>query len=170
MKTAHSPSGAGFSLIECMVYLAVLVILLELTFEAFYRTQKQNSRLEKTAADIVRTLRAGERWRADIRQATAAPQWSGAGAARELRIPRAGGAVAYAFRDHAVWRRARPGGAWEPWLKQVKDSQMLEDPRREVTAWRWDLELQWHQERVRVRPLFSFLAVPPPPPPTSSPP
>jgi hypothetical protein len=162
MRTIRPGACRAFSLIECLVYMGILMLLVGLALAGFYRTLKQTSNLEKNAADIVRAVQAGERWREDIRLATGVPQWIGAGPTRELHIPQASGDVAFVFRDNAVWRRSAPAHAWEPLLAQVKDSKMIEDRRPRVIAWRWDVELQENQKVARVRPLFSFLAVPPP--------
>jgi hypothetical protein len=43
----------------------------------------------------------------------------------------------------------------------VKNSKMEMDQRRQVTAWRWELELQSARKAARVRPLFTFEAVAP---------
>jgi hypothetical protein len=42
----------------------------------------------------------------------------------------------------------------------VKSSKIAHDPRQKVTAWRWEIELATRKKAVRVRPLFSFEAVP----------
>jgi hypothetical protein len=160
---ADPASAGGFGLIECMVYFGVVVIVLGLAVAAFDRVQKQTAWLGRNAVDIVRAVQAGERWRADIREATGTPRWIGSGANRELLVPHPRGGIAYSFHDKTVWRRSSPGVPWEPWLERVTNSQMLEDERRPVLAWRWDLELEGRQKIARVRPLFSFLAVPPQP-------
>ena len=55
-------------------------------------------------------------------------------------------------------------GPWVHLLTNVKSSTMAPDPRRHTTPWRWELELYPRAKGTakprRVRPLFSFLAVP----------
>jgi hypothetical protein len=131
---------------------------MELAFEAYYQIDLHNRRLTRNAADIVRTLQAGERWREDVRSATGKLIITGAGAEQQLRIPQAKTEVAYAFRQGTVWRRATREGTWMEFLPAVKTSRMLADPRAQVAAWRWEVELQSTQSVVRVPPLFTFQA------------
>jgi len=53
---------------------------------------------------------------------------------------------------------------WVQLLGNVKLSWMQADPRARVTAWRWELELRprlkGYDKPGRVRPLFTFVAVP----------
>ena len=44
---------------------------------------------------------------------------------------------------------------------RVKDCRFAADAREGVTAWRWDVELLPAQKQGRVKPLFTFTAVPP---------
>lgn len=153
-----SSSARGFSLIECLIYIIVLLVVFELALEAYLRTQTQTTRLARNASDIIHAVQTGEQWRDDVRQATGALRWLEA--KQELQIPLGNRAIVYAFRDGAIWRSLQPGELGEKLLPAVKTSRMLEDKRREVTAWRWDLELATPQHVARVRPVFSFLAVP----------
>ena len=80
-----------------------------------------------------------------------------------LRLESAEGEVAYRFAAGAVSRRIGTG-SWSRVLDRVKSSSMERDARPTVTAWRWELELQpqtrGSYKPGRVRPLFTFLAVP----------
>jgi hypothetical protein len=147
-------------LIDCLVYIALLALILGLAFSAFYRTMEHTTRLERNVSDIVRALRAGERWRDDVRSATGPVRMATNDAQVALRIPTATGEIVYGFRDGAVVRETRPGGQREEVLPRVKASEFHRDSRRHVTGWRWELELRGRQEVTRVRPLFTFLAVP----------
>ncbi len=153
-----SRAASGYSLLECLVYITALGIIMELAFAAYYRIDLHHRRLARNAADLVRTLQAGERWREDVRSTIGKLEWRGTGADQELRIPQAKGEVAYAFRQGTVWRRTTPGGPWMELLPEVKTSRMVADPRKQVTAWQWELELQSTQKVVRVSPLFTFEA------------
>ncbi len=157
----RSQAQAGYSLLECLIYIAVLAVIMELAFEAYYRVDLHNRHLTRNAADIVRVLQAGERWREDVRSATGGPVPAGAGTDQELHIPRKNGEVTYAFREGTVWRRSSPAGDWREFLPGVKRSRMVADSREKVAAWRWELELQSTQQVVRLPPLFTFLAAVP---------
>ncbi len=43
-------------------------------------------------------------------------------------------------------------------LGLVKSSRIVSDPRRYVTAWRWELELK-NREKRRIQPLLTFEGV-----------
>ena len=147
-------SKRGYTLIEVLVYIAVLAVVLNLAFAAYYRYDLHSRNLRRNADDIVRTMRAGERWREDIRNATAPPRPIENGVA----IPQPSTEVAYIFADGAVWRQV--AGSRTLALKQVKASTMSADSRQHVNAWRWEVELTSPKKFVLVRPLFTFTAVP----------
>src|SRR5262249_52773652 len=60
----------GYILIELLIYIAVLAVVMEVAFSAFYRCLGNTRDLARNADDILKTLAAGEAWRADIRLAT----------------------------------------------------------------------------------------------------
>jgi type II secretory pathway pseudopilin PulG len=146
-------SERGYTLIECLVYIAMLAIVLNLSIMAFFRYNQHTNNLRRNADDITRALRAGERWRDDVRAAVAPPHVIENG----LAIPQRSGEVAYMFADGAIWRQA--AGTRSLVLKQVKASAMSDDSRPHVAAWHWELELVSPQKIIRIRPLFSFTAV-----------
>ena len=167
MKIAlpYPPRGGqerrAYMLIEVLVYLAVVVILLGAGYAAMYHCIESSVALRRNADDITRALRAGERWRADVRSATNCVCLEGDGQFLELQGPRA--QVAYRFSSNSISRRAGKA-PWVCVLPQVKSSTMKSDPRQYATAWQWDLELETRAQGSlkpgRVRPLFTFLAVP----------
>ena len=57
-------SHRGFTLVECLVYVAVFGIIASLALAAFYRAREANRDLRRCAEDIVRAMQAGERQRA----------------------------------------------------------------------------------------------------------
>ncbi len=146
-------SERGFLLIECMLYILLLAVVLDLSFVAYYRYDQHTRNLRRNADDIVRTMHAGERWREDVRVAIAPPHAIDSG----LVIPQQSGEVAYVFADGAVWRQV--AGMRTIALKDVKASTMTSDSHQRVTAWRWELELASPQKVVLVRPLFTFTTV-----------
>jgi hypothetical protein len=148
-------------LIECLVYISVFGVLLGLGFAAFYSCWDKSKSLRYHAEDITRALRAGERWRADIRSATGPITVKNAPDGQMLEIPRGTNLVVYVFTAGEVSRTLEPTGHWITVLPKVKASQMQADPRTHVTGWRWDVEILPRRAQVRVPPLFSFEAVPP---------
>jgi len=148
MKTARS-----FTLIEMLVYIAVFAVVLNLASFAYFRYDQQMRDVRRNADDIVRAMRAGERWRDDVRNATAPPHAIENGVV----IPQRSGEIAYVFADGTVWRRA--AGSQTVALKNVRASTMSADRRDRVSAWRWELELASPKKVVLIRPLFTFITV-----------
>jgi hypothetical protein len=72
--------------------------------------------------------------------------------------------IAYRFADSTLSRRLG-SGPWVQVLDRVKASSFEADGRRNVSLWRWELELQPQSKATikasRIRPLFTFLAVSP---------
>lgn len=150
----------GFFLVEYLIYIAVLAVVMGVAFSAFYRCLDNSRALARNAEDILTTLSAGERWRQDIRRAVATPEIVDEGVLTACEIPTASGRVAYIFADGAVWRKDPEADA-RLLLPRVRSSRMVQDQRQHVTAWRWEVELRPKKTNVRLRPLFTFLAVPP---------
>ena len=148
----------GFTLIECMAYLGVFVVILSLALLTYYRCMDNYKNLHSNADDIARVLLIGEQWRNDVRAAIGTIHFENDG--NLVRIPQQNGEVAYKFSDGQVLRKTATNPAWIVVLPKVRRSQMEFDARGRVTAARWELELQPSQKRVRVRPAFSFFAVP----------
>jgi hypothetical protein len=148
----------GFTLLECVVYLGLFSLLLGIASLAYYRCFDNMRGLRRNADDITRALNAGELWRDDVRTATGPVQFVESG--QIFRIPRREGEALYQFAESQVLRKAKPDAPWVVLLPAVQRSQMEADVRAHVTAWRWELELQPGRKPVRVRPAFTFLAVP----------
>jgi Tfp pilus assembly protein PilE len=146
-------SERGFLLLECMLYILLLAVVIDLSFIAYYRYDQHTRNLRRNADDIVRTVHAGERWREDVRTAIAPPHVIENG----LAIPQQSGEVAYVFADDAVWRQT--AATRVAVLRQVKVSTMAADSRQHANVWRWELELASPQKVVLVRPLFTFTTV-----------
>jgi hypothetical protein len=146
-------------LVEALVYIGVLFILVGIGFTAMYRCIDNSVALRRSADDLISALHAGERWRGDLRSAGAnvQVQTDDSGQVLLLRTPR--GEIRYQFSTNSVSRRVGEGG-WSVLLRNVRASRMLPDPRQNLTAWRWELELQPRAKSTRIRPLFTFVAVP----------
>lgn len=161
MKTVIScrrRATSGFSLIECLIYISVLAVILTIGSMAFYRCWDDNKAITHNTEDMVQSLKAGELWRADVRQATGPIEVATTNAEETLRIPRKGGELLYSFAEGEV-RRQVDRGPWQVLISRVKSSQMQNQNRDNVTAWRWELELQSGRRHAKVRPLFTFEAV-----------
>ena len=148
-------------LIECLVYIAVFAIVINVGTISFYLIWENSLALRSTADDISGALRAGEAWRADIRGATGKIQMTTSSDGALLEIPRGRGEISYRFSGDTVWRKAAPASAWMPVLSRVKTSQMETEVRSQLKAWRWDVELIPHRSRVKLPLVFSYEAVAP---------
>jgi len=154
--------ASGIMLVECLVYVAVWFVIASLAFAAFFRVLENARHVRRNASDIERALQAGELWRQEIRKATGpielAVEQDSAG--QTLRIPQGDKEVAYRFAGTNVLRRARADAPWVVALARVQTSRMIEDPRRRVTGWRWEVELKSTRKTAVTKPLFTFVAVP----------
>jgi hypothetical protein len=144
-----------------MVYISVVVVLLGAMFVMFYRCVDSSLGLRRNADDITSALHAGERWRADVRASTGMLRVEQDPEGVILRIPNGKSDVSYRFLSNAILRQVG-SGTWSCVLPNVKTFRMESDPREMVTSWRWELELEpRHKGQVtRLRPLFTFIAVP----------
>lgn len=153
------PRQRGTSLIECLVYIGVLFVVLAVAGAAYARVLDHTRQVRRVAADIARALDAGERWRADVRAATAPLRLVTEGPIQTLHLPQSAAEVVYVFDGSNVVRRAGAGAPGQTFLTRVKASRFVPDPRQHVTAWRWEVELQPGPRPGRTPPLFTFLAV-----------
>ena len=69
MLEMPSVPPARLHLLECLVYIAVLAVVLVVTMRGFYRCWDNSKALRHNADDIILVLHAGEQWRADVRAA-----------------------------------------------------------------------------------------------------
>jgi hypothetical protein len=151
----------GYLIIECLVYIGVVFVLLGAGFVMLYRCIDCSVTLRRNADDITAALHAGERWRADIRAANSLIRVESGPDGEVLHIPNPQGEIAYRFATNSILRRSA-GGGWTCVLSNVKTFSMESDPRAKVTAWSWELELEPRRKAAitRLRPLFTFTAVP----------
>jgi hypothetical protein len=156
-------SNRAYLLIEVLVYIAVIGALLGAGYAAMYRCIDNSIALRRNADDITSTLHAGERWRADVRSATSQVRLERTDAGQLLSFESPGGSVSYRFSTNAIFRSVG-AGPWVRLLPNVKSSIMKSDPRQYASPWCWELELaprtQGSVKPGRVRPLFTFVAVP----------
>ncbi len=152
----------GVLLVELLMYLALLLMFSTLAFQTFHRARQQSADIQRQSREISLALRAGERWRADVRQATLAPEWipSAWRKATVLRLTTPTGHIDYFFEGSRVWRKVGDAPK-EKILFNVKSSKMIDDSRGSVPALRWELEIKTQSgRRAQTQPLFTFLAVP----------
>jgi len=154
-------SASAYTLAEMLVYMGVLSIVMGVAWLSYYRVMGDSMALARNTEDIVRTLKAGERWREDIRSATAPPRLADG----VLHIPQGAAEVLYRLSGNAVERRiagnppADEAARWLPALTRLKASRMQADAGKLVASWRWEVELE-SRRAARIRPRFTFMAVP----------
>lgn len=153
----------AFTLIECLVWIAMLALMFGFIIQVFFSGQAGATALRRNADDITRTLHAGERWREDVRTATAPPRAVEKDGQHWLAIPRGTNLTVYIHFKDTVWRQEHTNQTWQPALARVKSSHMDADARQHITAWRWEVELQTKDPKKRVTPLFTFLTAVQPP-------
>lgn len=154
-------SRSGFTLVECLVYIAVLFLVTCLAFSVFFSLLTHHRNIVRCTEDIARAMNAGERWRADVRAAVAPPVLETSPLEQSLRLPQTNGSIVYLFSGGEVWRIVNDKTPDKPLLDKVRVSRMDADPRARVTAWRWDLELVVIRKKAKIIPLFAFLAAEP---------
>jgi hypothetical protein len=159
-----SRARAGYLLIECLVYLSVLVVILGLGLGAFYVCWDYSKALHYATDDINAALHAGERWRADIRNATGKITVETTAEGERLRIPCGTNVLIYSFNANEVRRQIASSGFSELLLPKVKVSQMVTEKRGPVAAWRWEVELTPRRKETHLPLLFTFEAAAKPTP------
>lgn len=162
LKHSRSISRRGITLIECIVYFAVFLILTGYATVSFYLLWDNSTALGYTADNVNSALRAGEMWRADIRNATGRIHTENSADGALLKIPAGKDEIIYRFSGDSVWRKSAAAGSPVLVLSHVKASEMQSDNRHQIQAWKWDLEMIPHRARARVPLLFTFEAASPP--------
>ena len=142
-----------------LVYIAVLAVIMGVGYAAVYRCMDNSVALRRNAEDIAATLRAGETWRTDVRNADSVRSETN-GSEQILHLPHAGKDVAYRFAEHAIARRIG-NGSWSAVLENVNASAFMIEPRSNIQSLRWEVELQPRRKKLSgIQPLFTFIAVP----------
>lgn len=157
---ARRPALAGISLVEMLVYMSVLMVITGVGFVALYRGMDNSVALRRSGEDIAKAIRAGERWRADVRAATNQIRAETIQEEQVIHLPGAHGLVTYRFTTNRIFR-AVGNGAGSPLLSNIQSSAFRSETRHNVIVWQWELELRPNTRKLsRVRPLFTFIAVP----------
>lgn len=156
MRTRPKRASAvcrGSTMLECLMYILLLVIVMGVATGIFYQAWDDSKALRRNADDIIRALHAGDQWRSDIRTANGPLQMTDADGFEQLHIPSAKGIVVYSF-DRGELRRQE-----HVLLSNVKVSHMQSEARHNVLVWRWELELKTVKKSAQFRPLFTFETV-----------
>ena len=154
---SRARGASGVLLIECLVYVFVFAILLGGATTVFYFCWDHSRAVIFTTDDIASALRAGERWRADVRAATGNISVATTTNGEVVRIPEARQAVVYRFQAGEV-RREIPALNHSQLLLHVKSSAMKTEARGGVTAWRWEVELAPRREETHLPLAYTFEA------------
>jgi hypothetical protein len=154
-----SNSPAGYLLTEALVYISVVVLILGIGYAAMYRSIHYSLDLRRSAEDIAKALSVGERWRGDIRTANIRVDWQQLDGERVMILEGSSGRISYRATDQTLFRKTGDG-PWAAVLSNIKTSSFQADKRDHVTAWRWELELLPRAKNPRLKPLFTFTAVP----------
>lgn len=152
---SRQSAARGIVLIDAMVYIVVLGIVLLLAASVFDKGMRESAGLQRNMADIERAMKAGERWRTDVRSAIGTIESTG----QTLTIPQRDGEIVYEFATNEVRRTVNATKA-EVFLARVQTSSMTQERRGDVVGWKWEVELERRVKEARVRPLFTFMAVP----------
>jgi hypothetical protein len=154
-----SSANRAYSLIECLVYIGVLFVLMGVGYIALFRCIDNSVALRRNADDISRALHVGERWRADVRTVTGNIHLQTTNLVQIASLPTSQGQIIYCFATNTV-SRSYNGRPWSQLLTNVASSTMSADARKTLTAWKWELELVPGKHSSRIRPLFTFEALP----------
>lgn len=156
----HKPRKiSGILLIECVTYIAVFAILTSVGFAAFYLCWNQSKAVVYATDDIGAALRAGERWRADIRNATGPISVEHGDSGDTIEVPTHDNKIVYRFASGEVHREIPAVQHDELLLPKANSSQMQKEMRNGVTAWRWELNVAVRRPETQLPLLFTFEAV-----------
>jgi len=160
MRTHPTPrrqAAQGLSLIELLVYIAVLLVISGVAFSAVHRLWTATARASAATDDCASALRAAEQWRRDIRNAHGPVRIDKDGT--QCVVPGEKGTIVWTSGMGALWRQVGDQPA-SLWVARVKWMRFASDPRLHVTPVRCDLILTPRSLQARQAPAFSFLAVP----------
>lgn len=156
-------ADCGITLIDCLVYMALFGLVTGLATACAFKLERQSREMRQRAEEISRALKAGERWRADIRSATNHPMLVPYRGQSLLRIQTKDGDVLYFFESGNLWRKPAQAREFGLFLPDVKQCSVTEDRRRHAAGWLCEIELATKRKQGKMLPLFSFRAVDPRP-------
>ena len=153
----------GVMLIECLVYIAVFMILMGIATAAFYFCWDHTRAVVFTANDVESILRAGENWRTDVRAATGTISVEATATGETMKIPEGSREIIYHFDGGEVRREISSQNRSRLLLQRVKASEMKTELRAGVNACRWEVEVTPRRQMPHFPLLFTFEAVQPKP-------
>jgi len=136
----------------------VFSLLLGIGTAAFYFCWDHSRAVIFATDDIAAALRAGERWRADVRGATSTISVEPTATGEVVRIPETGSEIVYRFAAGEVRREIATAKISRLALPKVKTSEMKRELRDGVTAWQWELELAPRRHETYLPLRFTFEA------------
>lgn len=151
-NTPIPAARSGMMLIECLVYIAVFLILSGVAMTAFYVCWDGTHTMIAATEDITAALKAGERWRADVRAATGTIRVATNASGEVVKIPERGQEIIYRFERGQLLRQTAV------LVPKVEASEMKMKMRGGVRAWRWELELAPRKKNIHMPFLFTFEA------------
>lgn len=158
-RHSQSYGSHGVTLIEMLVYFALLFAVMACVTAAFFQCWNDSRALHRNATDILQALHGGDQWRADVRAATGPVKLTDTTNGEQLRVATSKGDVVYTLVNGELRRQAPGDSVSRVWLDHVKSSHMEPDPRSNIAALRWELEWQSSRRTAKFHPLFTFEAV-----------
>lgn len=151
----HAIEKKFMTLIEALVYIAVFMMVVGLTYQCFHMFLKNSQNLKKATEDIIRVTQIGDRWREDIRNADSIKYDNGI-----LFLNKDGRESCYSFKDNALqFRGAALDSQWKILSDRIGECIFTETAHKGFSAWEMNIELKVRNEKSKVKPLFSFMAV-----------
>ncbi|MCB1128903.1 MAG: hypothetical protein KDM81_20565 [Verrucomicrobiae bacterium] len=151
---------SGITLVATLVYLGAFLLIANMAVMAFFAVLEHVRGVRYETEQVTAALVAGERWRDDIRRATAPVQCVITNNLTLLRIPHGTHEVGYLAQDGEIFRRSRTNEFWQHILGPVSGADFIEGSRGGVRSWRWELRFPDRKARPRAPLAFTFQAVP----------
>jgi hypothetical protein len=148
---------AAFTIPELLIYIVSLLAVSAVAFTALNRMWSATGRMAATADDSTACLRAGERWRHDLRAASTPPRIEENGSVCILQS--GSQRVAWFHFQGRLWRQAGSLPA-AVWCERVESCRFTPDPRKHVPAHRLELALFKRSPRSPLPLQMDFVAVP----------
>lgn len=160
MKIRINGTVRAFLLVEALVYLSLVFVIAGGASMVAYHMMERSARLKQKTDLMTRALQIGELWRKEVRHATGPIRLVNEGDRREFHIPNDSGEIVYVYEKNQLLRLANTNATAVLLLPKVPSSRMIKDSRGGVVSWRWEIQLPSHREVARVKPNFTFQAVP----------
>ncbi len=143
------------ALVEILVYMAIFIIVMALAFQCFHMFLKNSHDLRKASEDIIAISQIGDGWRDKVRNADSI-KCEGS----MFFLIRDGRETCYSYRDNALqFRGPEPDARWKILNDRIGACSFTNTAYDGFSAWEMDLELKVRNEKAKVKPLFSFIAV-----------